>query len=147
MSPKLLTPVCIRQRKQKINNYEELETNCKTFSDLPDTGDWYHPFPCLTLWLLEEHMKRKWKMTFIACMPVTTAKHWTGLFCVLSHLTFSMALKIVITAAILQTSKLILRKWPHLWMTRRAGPRVSENLRKSWEAQHQRSPFSLHFSR
>ena len=49
-------------------------------------------------------------MTFIACMPVTTAKHWTGLFCVLSHLTFSMALKIVITAAILQTSKLILRK-------------------------------------
>jgi hypothetical protein len=37
-----------------------------------------------------------------------TAKHWTGLFSVLSHLTFSMALKIVITAAILQTSKLIL---------------------------------------
>ena len=37
-----------------------------------------------------------------------TAKHWTGLFSVLSHLTFSMALKIVITAAISQTSKLIL---------------------------------------
>lgn len=38
-SPKLLTSVCIRQRKQKINNYEELETNCKTFSDLPDIGN------------------------------------------------------------------------------------------------------------
>lgn len=34
MSPKLLTSVCIKLRKQKINNYEELETNCKTFSDL-----------------------------------------------------------------------------------------------------------------
>lgn len=50
-----------------------------------------------------------------------TAKYWTGLFSVLSHLNFSMALKIVITTAILQTSKLILRKWPRLWMTRREG--------------------------